>query len=146
MNYAKIDRVTGKVLMEKSFPSEPVRVFNEEHVWLPLVVLARPTVYDDMTQTLVQYRRTSEDISDLNIDVGENVQLVQGYDIVDLDPSKKQERKINKIKASDGDLARIIEDIVVVIATGGTLNRASFHPQVLAKINDRRVLRGEAPV
>jgi hypothetical protein len=145
LNYANVDRATGKVLAEKGFEAKPPRDFDETHVWLPMVVLARPA-YDEMEHKLVQYRRPSEDISDLNVDVGDTVQLVQGYDKVALDATEKQERKDNKIKESDFDLTRIIEDLMVLIATGATLDRAAFPPQVWAKVNKRRKLRGNKDV
>jgi hypothetical protein len=145
LNYANVDRVTGKVLTEKGFESEPARDFNEPHVWLEMEVLARPP-YDDMTERLEQYRRPSADISDMDIDVDPSTKLVQGYDKVALTPELQAQRAIKKISELDNGLIRIIEDLIVVIATGGALNKNSLHPSVLEKINVRRRLRGQGDV
>jgi hypothetical protein len=53
---------------------------------------------------------------------------------------------LGKIADSDEDLAKLTEDILVVIAQGGTLEKDSFPSEVWEKVNARRVLRGEDEV
>ena len=143
-NYAKIDRATGKVLKQKS--SEGMeRVFNKEVVWLEMELTGRPD-YDKDNEKVVQYQRVSADISDLSIDVPPDTKLIQGYDKVDLSNDEKEQVRLGKIADSDEDLAKLTEDILVVIAQGGTLEKDSFPSEVWEKVNARRVLRGEDEV
>ena len=140
-NYAKIDRATGKVLKQKS--SEGMeRVFNKEVVWLEMELTGKPD-YDKDNEKVVQYQRTSADISDLSIDVPPDTKLIRGYDKVDLSNDEKEQIRLGKIADSDGVLARMTEDILVIIAQGGVLEKDSFADEVWEKINARRVLRGE---
>jgi hypothetical protein len=143
-NYAKIDRATGKVLKQKS--SEGMeRVFNKEVVWLEMELIGKPD-YDKDNEKVVQYQRVSADISDLSIDVPPDTKFLQGYDVVSLTTDEKEQIKLGKIVESDDDLARFTEDILVVIAQGGTLEKDSFPSEVWDKVNARRVLRGEGEV
>ena len=59
---------------------------------------------------------------------------------------EKARIKAGKIAASDGTLARMTEDILVIIAQGGVLEKDSFADEVWEKINARRLLRGESEV
>ena len=143
-NYAKIDRATGKVLKQKS--SEGMeRAFGKEVVWLEMELTGRPD-YDEDNEKVVQYQRVSADISDLSIDVPPDTKLIQGYDKVDLSNDEKEQVRLGKIADSDEDLAKLTEDILVVIAQGGTLEKDSFPSEVWEKVNARRVLRGEDEV
>jgi len=143
-NYAKIDRATGKVLKQKS--SEGMeRVFNKEVVWLEMELTGRPD-YDKDNEKVVQYQRVSADISDLSIDVPPDTKFLQGYDVVSLTTDEKEQVRLGKIADSDEDLAKLTEDILVVIAQGGTLEKDSFPSEVWEKVNARRVLRGEDEV
>ena len=143
-NYAKIDRATGKVLKQKS--SEGMeRVFNKEVVWLEMELTGRPD-YDKDNEKVVQYQRVSADISDLSIDVPPDTKFLQGYEKVDLSNDEKEQVRLGKIADSDEDLAKLTEDILVVIAQGGTLEKDSFPSEVWDKVNARRVLRGEGEV
>ena len=143
-NYAKIDRATGKVLKYKS--SEGIeRAFNKEVVWLEMELTGKPD-YDKDNEKVVQYQRVSADISDLSVDVPPDTKLIRGYDKVDLSNDEKEQIKLGKIVESDGDLARFTEDILVVIAQRGTLEKDSFPSEVWDKVNARRVLRGEGEV
>ena len=143
-NYAKIDRATGKVLKQKS--SEGMeRVFNKEVVWLEMELTGRPD-YDKDNEKVVQYQRVSADISDLSIDVPPDTKFLQGYDKVNLNNDEKEQVRLGKIADSDEDLAKLTEDILVVIAQGGTLEKDSFPSEVWDKVNARRVLRGEDEV
>ena len=143
-NYAKIDRATGKVLKQKS--SEGMeRVFNKEVVWLEMELTGKPD-YDKDNEKVVQYQRVSADISDLSIDVPPDTKFLQGYDKVNLSTDEKEQVRLGKIAGSDEDLAKLTEDILVVIAQGGTLEKDSFPDEVWEKVNARRVLRGEDEV
>jgi len=143
-NFAKIDRATGKVLKHKS--SEGMeRVFNKEVVWLEMELTGKPD-YDKDNEKVVQYQRTSADISDLSIGVSPDTKFLQGYEKVDLSNDEKEQIKLGKIVDSDDDLARFTEDILVAIAQGGTLEKDSFTDEVWEKVNVRRVLRGEDEV
>jgi hypothetical protein len=143
-NYAKIDRATGRVLKQKS--SEGMeRAFGKEVVWLEMELTGKPD-YDKDNEKVVQYQRVSADISDLSIDVPPDTKLLQGYEKVDLSNDEKEQIKLGKIANSDEDLARFTEDILVVIAQGGTLEKDSFPSEVWEKVNARRVLRGEDEV
>ena len=140
-NYAKIDRATGKVLKQKS--SEGMeRAFNKEVVWLEMESTGKPD-YDKDNEKVVQYQRVSADISDLSIDVSPDTKFLQGYDVVSLTTDEKEQVRLGKIADSDEDLAKLTEDILVVIAQGGTLEKDSFPDEVWEKVNARRVLRGE---
>ena len=143
-NYAKIDRATGKILKQKS--SEGMeRSFNKEVVWLEMELIGRPD-YDKDNEKVVQYQRVSADISDLSIDVPPDTKFLQGYDKVNLNNDEKEQVRLGKIADSDEDLAKLTEDILVVIAQGGTLEKDSFPSEVWDKVNARRVLRGEGEV
>jgi hypothetical protein len=143
-NYAKIDRATGKILKQKS--SEGMeRVFNKEVVWLEMELTGKPD-YDKDNEKVVQYQRTSADISDLSIDVPPDTKLIRGYDKVDLSNDEKEQIRLGKIADSDGVLARMTEDILVIIAQGGVLEKDSFPSEVWDKVNARRLLRGEGEV
>ena len=143
-NYVKIDRATGKVLKQKS--SEGMeRVFNKEVVWLEMELTGKPD-YDEDNEKVVQYQRISADISDLSIDVSPDTKFLQGYDVVSLTTDEKEQVRLGKIAGSDEDLAKLTEDILVVIAQGGTLEKDSFPDEVWEKVNARRVLRGEDEV
>ena len=143
-NYAKIDRATGKVLEQKS--SEGIeRVFGKEVVWLEMELTGKPD-YDKDNEKVVQYQRISANISDLSIDVPPDTKFLQGYDVVSLTTDEKEQVRLGKIADSDEDLAKLTEDILVVIAQGGTLEKDSFPSEVWEKVNARRVLRGEGEV
>ena len=144
IKYAKVDRATGKVLKQKS--SEGMeRVFGKEVVWLEMELTGKPD-YDKDNEKVVQYQRVSADISDLSIDVPPDTKFLQGYDVVDLNNDEKEQVRLGKIAGSDEDLAKLTEDILVVIAQGGTLEKDSFPSEVWDKVNARRVLRGEGEV
>jgi len=143
-NYSKIDRATGKVLKQKS--SEGMeRVFDKEVVWLEMELTGKPD-YDEDNEKVVQYQRISADISDLSIDVSPDTKFLQGYDVVSLTTDEKEQVRLGKIAGSDEDLAKLTEDILVVIAQGGTLEKDSFPDEVWEKVNARRLLRGEDEV
>jgi len=142
-NYVKIDRATGDILKRKKAASME-RVFDKTSVWIELEKQSQP-VYDEDTQKLVS-SVTQPDMSDLNVDVSPTAKRVEGWDIVALNAGELNRRKQDKIANLDHTLTRIAEDVMVAIATGQPLERASFPPQVWATINARRSLRGQADV
>jgi hypothetical protein len=121
------------------------RVFNKEVVWLEMELTGKPD-YDEDNEKVVQYQRISADISDLSIDVSPDTKFLQGYDVVSLTTDEKEQVRLGKIAGSDEDLAKLTEDILVVIAQGGTLEKDSFPDEVWEKVNARRLLRGEDEV
>jgi hypothetical protein len=141
--YSKIDRSTGDIVKRKQF-NNPERALNKPFVWIPEERDAQPE-YDKKTHKLVQ-TDTIPDLSDMTVDVSPDDKRVLGFDVVALTEEEKAGINISKIADSDGVLARMIEDILVIIAQGGTLEKDSFADEVWEKINARRVLRGEDEV
>ena len=139
-NYAKIDRSTGNIVKRKEFDN-PKRALNKPFVWLPEERDAQPE-YDKETHKPVQ-TETIPDLSDMAIDVSQDAKRVLGFDVVVLTEEEKARIKTGKIADSDGVLARMTEDILVIIAQGGVLEKDSFADEVWEKINTRRLLRGE---
>ena len=139
-NYAKIDRSTGNIVKRKEFDN-PKRALNKPFVWLPEERDAQPE-YDKETHKPVQ-TETIPDLSDMAIDVSQDAKRVLGFDVVVLTEEEKARIKTGKIANSDGVLARMTEDILVIIAQGGVLEKDSFADEVWEKINTRRLLRGE---
>ena len=82
----------------------------------------------------------------MGVDVSPDAKRVLGFDVIALTEEEKARIKAGKIAASDGTLARMTEDILVIIAQGGVLEKDSFVEEVWEKINARRVLRGEDEV
>ena len=138
--YSKIDRSTGNIVNRKEL-NNPERALNKPFVWIPEERDAQPE-YDKKTHKLVQ-TDTIPDLSDMTVDVSPDDKRVLGFDVVALTEEEKAGINISKIADSDGVLARMIEDILVIIAQGGTLEKDSFADEVWEKINTRRLLRGE---
>ena len=78
------------------------------------------------------------------VDPGEK--RVESWSVVSLSADELAKRTSDRIDETDYLLAKIVEDIMVAIATGATLNRAAFSSDVWDTINARRALRGEADV
>jgi len=138
--YSKIDRSTGNIVKRKEFDN-PKRALNKPFVWLPEERDAQPE-YDKETHKLVQ-TDTIPDLSDMGVDVSQDAKRVLGFGVVVLTEEEKARIKTGKIADSDGVLARMTEDILVIIAQGGVLEKDSFAGEVWEKINTRRLLRGE---
>ena len=138
--YSKIDRSTGNIVKRKEL-NNPERALNKPFVWLPEERDAQPE-YDKETHKPVQ-TETIPDLSDMAIDVSQDAKRVLGFDVVALTEEEKARIKTGKIANSDGVLARMTEDILVIIAQGGVLEKDSFAGEVWEKINTRRLLRGE---
>ena len=141
--YSKIDRSTGNIVKRKEF-NNPERALNKSFVWLPEERDAQPDCNKE-THKLVQ-TDTIPDLSDMTVDVSPDAKRVLGFDVVALSADEKEQIRLGKIAGSDGDLAKLTEDILVIIAQGGTLEKDSFADEVWEKINARRVLRGEDEV
>jgi hypothetical protein len=142
-NYAKIDRSTGNIVKRKEF-NNPERALDKPFVWIPEERDIRPE-YNKETHKLVQ-TETIPDLSDMTVDVSPDAKRALGFDVVVLTEEERARINISKIADSDGVLARFTEDILVVIAQGGTLEKDSFPDEVWEKVNTRRVLRGEGEV
>ena len=105
---------------------------------------ARPN-FDLNTQKLVAQVQQS-DLSNLSVDVDPSEKRVESWSVVSLSSDELAKRTSDRIEETDYLLAKIVEDIMVVIATGATLNRAAFSSDVWDQINARRSLRGEDDV
>ena len=141
--YSKIDRSTGNIVKRKEF-NNPERALNKPFVWLPEERDIRPE-YDKETHKLVQ-TETIPDLSDTTVDVSQDAKRALGFDVVVLTEEEKAQINTREIADSDGTLARMTEDILVIIAQGGVLEKDSFAEEVWEKINARRLLRGEDEV
>jgi hypothetical protein len=141
--YSKIDRSTGDIVKRKEF-NNPERALNKSFVWLPEERDAQPDCNKE-THKLVQ-TDTIPDLSDMTVDVSPDAKRVLGFDVVALSADEKEQIRLGKIAGSDGDLAKLTEDILVIIAQGGVLEKDSFDEEVWEKVNARRVLRGEDEV
>ena len=141
--YSKIDRSTGDIVKRKEF-NNPERALNKPFVWIPEERESRPE-HNTETHKLVQ-TETIPDLSDMSVDVSQDAKRALGFDVVALTEEEKAGIKTGKIAKSDGVLARMTEDILVIIAQGGTLEKDSFAEEVWEKINARRLLRGEDEV
>ena len=138
--YSKIDRSTGDIVKRKEL-NNPERALDKPFVWIPEERDIEPE-YDKETHKLVR-TETIPDLSDMAIDVSQDAKRVLGFDVVALTEEEKARIKTGKIADSDGVLARMTEDILVIIAQGGVLEKDSFAGEVWEKINTRRLLRGE---
>lgn len=141
--FAKVDRNTGDVLKLKNEKSIN-RVFNKPTVWLELV-REDPPDFDANTQKIVADVQQS-DLSDLSIDVDPGEKRVESWKVVSLSADELEKRTKERIDATDYLLAKIVEDLMVAIATGASLTRNTFSSAVWDQINARRSMRGEADV
>lgn len=141
--WVKIDRSTGDVIKSKT-AAEMKRVFNKTTVWLELVREAAPD-FNSNTQKIVAGVRQS-DLSDLAVDVDPSEKHVEIWEVVSLSAEELKKRTKDQISATDHLLAKIVEDIMVAIATGASLTRNTFSAAVWDQINARRSLRGEDDV
>tara|TARA_Y100000310_G_C20627424_1_gene786732 strand:+ start:23 stop:463 length:441 start_codon:yes stop_codon:yes gene_type:complete len=143
-NYAKIDRSTGDVVDRKN-KDNPRRALNKPFVWLEEVRNNAP-VHDKETHKAVPVIE-QPDLSDLGIPVPVTAKRVFSFNIVALSAQELQDNKIRKIASTDHLLARIVEDILVNVATKGSVGTRDDYPaKVWTKINNRRALRGKEPV
>jgi len=134
-----IDRATGAVLKTKTEDSM-TRVLNKPKVWLPVRFDSRP-VYDADTHKL-QASVAQPDLSDLSTDVDPEAVRVEGWSVTALSSDELADRKVARIKDTDRHMLRMVEDVMVALATGKQLKRASFPAELWEKINTRRRLRG----
>lgn len=142
--YAKVDRATGVIIKRKYFDGIK-RNLKKPQVWLE-IQQNTPPLYDSDNEKLVS-SVTQPDLSDLNIPVDPLVKRVQGYNVVALTTQEKQKVIDNKINNTNHQLFRLMEMLMVQIATGtDRLKRTDFPANVWTKINARRALRGESPI
>ena len=141
--YSKIDRSTGNIVNRKEL-NNPERALDKPFVWIPEERDIEPE-YDKETHKLVR-TETIPDLSDMNVDVSPDAKRAWGFDVVALTEEEKARIKTGKIADSDRVLARMTEDILVIIAQGGVLEKDSFADEVWDKVNARRILRGEDEV
>ena len=141
--WVKIDRATGEIVKRKT-EAVMERVFDKPTVWLELL-REDPPDFDANTQKIVADVRQS-DLSDLSVAVDPGEQRIESWSVVQLSADELEKRTSIRIEETDHLLAKIVEDILVVIATGATLNKAAFSSAVWDQINARRALRGEADV
>tara|TARA_Y100000034_G_scaffold91276_1_gene110096 strand:- start:646 stop:1068 length:423 start_codon:yes stop_codon:yes gene_type:complete len=129
------DRIIKRVDGSKEFRTGQPPVFQGKPFrWLTYTIDPDPA-FDPETQ---KCERAVEVVS------GDGVARTRP--VRDLTADELNTRRIGKIRGIDDTLIRIIEDIMVAVATGQTLERASFPAQVWDKINERRALRGQDPV
>ena len=141
--FVKVDRKTGDVLKLKSENSMN-RIFNKPTVWLELV-REDPPDFDENTNKIVKEIRQS-DLSDLDVDVDPSEKRVEGWKVVSLTSEELAKRTSERIQQTDHLLSKIVEDIMVAIATGAPLTRNTFSTAVWNQINERRSLRGEEDI
>ena len=141
--WVKIDRATGNIVKQKVAATMD-RALNKPAVWLELVREARPD-FDSNTQKLTAQVEQSA-LSNLAVAVDPGEKRVESWSVVSLSADELAKRTSDRIDETDYLLAKIVEDIMVAIATGATLNRAAFSSDVWDTINARRALRGEADV
>ena len=141
--FVKVDRKTGDVLKLKSENSMN-RIFNKPTVWLELV-REDPPDFDENTKKIVKEIRQS-DLSDLDVDVDPSEKRVEGWKVVSLTSEELAKRTSDRIQQTDHLLSKIVEDIMVAIATGAPLTRNTFSTAVWNQINERRSLRGEEDI
>lgn len=141
--WVKIDRVTGEIVKRKA-EAVMERVFDKPTVWLELVREDVPD-FDANTQKIVADVRQS-DLSDLSVAVDPGEQRIESWSVVQLSADESAKRTSIRIEETNHLLTKFVEDILVVIATGATLNKAAFSSDVWDQINARRSIRGEADV
>lgn len=141
--FVKVDRKTGDVLKLKNEESMN-RIFNKPTVWLELV-REDPPDFDLNTKKIVADIRQS-DLSDLDVDVDPSEKRVEGWKVVSLTSEELVKRTSERIQQTDYLLSKIVEDIMVAIATGAPLTRNTFSTAVWNQINERRSLRGEEDI
>lgn len=71
---------------------------------------------------------------------GGRVQPAVGWTDPATDPQVAARRAL---AMSDAEMARVTEDVLTVLLAKGTITKSDFDPQVVAKINARRALRGK---
>lgn len=141
--WVKIDRANGNVLKHrKALTLE--RVFNKKYCWIELVTQDGPS-YDSQTHKL-EKQITQSDFSNLTIDVSPTAVRTVSFNSVALSSGELKANTNQKIISTDQHMARMVEDILVKIATDIPLTRDVFHTEVWTRINARRALRGEGGI
>lgn len=141
--WVKIDRATGDVLKHKNEKSIN-RVFNKPTVWLELVREGPPDIDLNIKKIVADIQQS--DLSDLSVDVDPSEKRIESWKVVSLSAEELAKRTSDRIDQTDHLLSKIVEDIMVAIATGASLTRDTFSAAVWNQINERRSLRGEDDV
>ena len=140
--YVKIDRATGAELERRDLDN-PARALGKPIVWLPLVQ-DKPPAFDPDAQKLVATRTLPPGLADLAMPVDPAAQVTDGWNVVLLDAAELANMKAAKLAATDAGIIRGIEDVVAALLAKNVLFKADLPEPLLAKINTRRDLRGEA--
>ena len=141
--WVKIDRATGDVVRQK-VAEVMERAFNKPAVWLELVREPQPDF--DLNTHKITAQVQQSDLSDLAVAVDPGEKRVESWSVVQLSAEELAKRTNDRIDETDYLLSRIVEDLMVAIATGASLTRDTFPAAVWDQINARRTLRGEADV
>jgi hypothetical protein len=146
-NYVRVDRVTGKVMGgRRSEETEIKRAFHKPTVWIEFEIQTKPS-FNPATHKAVM-SESHPDLSDLAIDVPPDTKRTRSWTIVALTTAEKNAIRDTKIDNTNNKMARIVEHILVKIATknGVALEKSDFPAKVWTAVNARRALRGESPV
>jgi|10_taG_2_1085330.scaffolds.fasta_scaffold00808_3 hypothetical protein len=102
--------------------------------WLPYSEDASPT-YDDTTH-----------IRDTSVEVVTGTDVTLTHPVRVMTAQESSDNKVERIQRLEGALIRIVEDLMVAIATGQPLQRSSFPEVIWNKINRHRALRGQGNI
>ena len=134
MMLALIDSA-GALLRKQEFAEQPADPAGKGWRWVPVETIAA-------TPTATQ-------VVDGTVEALEDGKWVVRKLVRPMTEAELEALRLSHLRASDGnDMARMVEDIMVIIATSGgiALTKESFPDAVWAKINARRALRGQEPV
>ena len=125
-------QITDKL---REFDTPPVLSAEKEMVWVPYTKQSAPA-YDPTTHKLSPWSRAIVDGS-----------VIESCTTIALTDQELANNKLAWLAESDRkDTGRMIEDLLVAVATGQPLARDIFPAAVWSKLNARRAKRGLAPV
>jgi hypothetical protein len=135
IDYVLVEDVTNNILERvvgaKEFRTGSPPILNgKPFKWLPYVEDVEP-VYDEVTHKRL-----------VSVEVITDTEVTLTHPIKKKTAGELQADILGRIAFLDMGLIRIVEDIMVAIATGASLTRANFPAAIWDKINDRRKLRG----
>tara|TARA_R100000656_G_C3949855_1_gene128244 strand:- start:500 stop:925 length:426 start_codon:yes stop_codon:yes gene_type:complete len=129
------DEILERVDGAKEFRTGVPPIFNGKPLrWLPYTMDDEP-IFD--ADTHIKERSVET--------VGES-EVTLSHPVRALTQAELTSRRQGKIRGLDNTLVRIVEDLMVAVATGEPLTRDTFPAQAWEKINKRRRLRGQADV
>jgi len=127
--------LNGVIDRVQEFDVQPPAIPHKGVEWLPYVKNADPA-FDPDTHKLGPWSKAVS-----------NGTVVESCQAVELSPKELADRKADWLANDDRkNMGRVIEDVMVAIATGQHLTRNTFAPEVWAKINKRLAKRGKGPV